>query len=107
VGNVEKVIKAPKHPYTRLLVSSIPLPDPDIHWGGESEIETKASAPGASLVDVEGCKFVNRCPFAMAECRQALPPLYLTEEDRAVACYLHKGGAQVSGREMAESLASL
>jgi hypothetical protein len=31
--------------------------------------------------------------------------LYLTEDDRAVACYLHKDGAQVSGRQMAESLA--
>ena len=105
VGSVEKVIKDPKHPYTRLLVSSIPLPDPDIHWGGESEIETKASAPSAPLAGVRGCKFSNRCPYVMAECQQAPPPLYLTDGDRAVACYLHKDGAQVSGREMAESLA--
>jgi ABC-type oligopeptide transport system ATPase subunit len=48
VGSVEKVIKHPKHPYTRLLVSSIPLPDPDRHWGGENEIESKASAPSTS-----------------------------------------------------------
>ena len=107
VGSVEKVIKAPKHPYTRLLVSSIPLPDPDIHWGGESEIETKASAPSAHLTEVGGCKFLNRCPYAMAECHQAPPPLYLTDDNRAVACYLHRGSAQVSGREMAESLARL
>jgi peptide/nickel transport system ATP-binding protein len=107
VGSVEKVIKHPKHPYTRLLVSSIPLPDPDIHWGGESEIETKASTPSAPMAEVEGCKFSNRCPFVMAECHQAPPPLYLTEDDRAVACYLHRDSAQVSGREMAESLASL
>jgi peptide/nickel transport system ATP-binding protein len=105
VGSVEKVIKDPKHPYTRLLVSSIPLPDPDIHWGGESEIETKASAPSAPVHETRGCKFSNRCPYVMAECHQAPPPLYLTDDDRAVACYLHKGSAQVSGREMAESLA--
>jgi peptide/nickel transport system ATP-binding protein len=106
VGSVEKVIKDPKHPYTRLLVSSIPLPDPDIHWGGESEIETKASAPSAPVHETRGCKFSNRCPYVMAECHQAPPPLYLTDDDRAVACYLHKGSEQVSGREMAESLAS-
>src|SRR5262245_61373362 len=35
VGSVDKVIKDPKHPYTRLLISSIPLPDPDRPWGGE------------------------------------------------------------------------
>src|SRR3984893_2424053 len=43
VGSVEKVINDPKHPYTRLLVNSIPLPDPDLHWGGESEIKTRAA----------------------------------------------------------------
>lgn len=107
VGSVEKVIKHPKHPYTRLLVSSIPLPDPDRHWGGESEIESKASAPSAPLAEVEGCKFSNRCPYVMAECQRASPPLYLTDDNRAVACYLHEGSAQVSGREMAELLANL
>jgi len=108
VGSVEKVIGDPQHPYTRLLVSSIPLPDPDIHWGGvgENQIEAKAAAPSAPLKEVRGCKFSNRCPYVMAECREAAPPLYLTGDDRAVACYLYKdGGAPVSGREMAESLA--
>ncbi len=107
VGGVEKVIKQPKHPYTRLLVSSIPLPDPDKHWGGESEIESKASAPGAPQAELIGCKFSNRCPYVMAECQQTAPPLYLTDDNRAVACYLHKSGAQISGKEMAELLANL
>ncbi len=108
LGSVEKVIRDPQHPYTRLLVSSIPLPDPDIRWGGvgENQIETKAAAPSAPLKEVRGCKYSNRCPYVMAECRDAAPPLYLTDDDRAVACYLYKdGGAPVSGREMAESLA--
>jgi len=115
VGSVEKVISDPKHPYTRLLVDSIPLPDPDIRWGRESGIETKASAstgiegpaPSAPPKELRGCKFANRCPYVMAECHQAPPPLYRTDDDRAVACYLHKDSAQaVSGREMAESLAT-
>jgi peptide/nickel transport system ATP-binding protein len=106
VGSVDKVIKDPQHPYTRLLVSSIPLPDPDIHWGGEADIESKATAPGASREEVQGCKFSNRCPFVMAECRQKAPPLYQTNEDRAVACYLYKESAQVSGSEIAERLAA-
>ena len=106
VGSVEKVIKDPQHPYTRLLVSSIPLPDPDRHWGGESDIEGKAASPGASIARVEGCKFSNRCPYVMAECTDAPPPLYRTDDDRAVACYLHKDSEQVSGKAMAEALAA-
>ena len=105
MGSVEKVIKNPKHPYTRLLVSSVPLPDPDIRWGREGEIEAKASAPSAPVKEGGGCKFSNRCPYVMAECRQAPPPLFLTDDDRAVACYLYKAGAPVSGRDMAKSLA--
>jgi oligopeptide/dipeptide ABC transporter ATP-binding protein len=107
VGSVNKVIKNPQHPYTRLLVSSIPLPDPDRHWGGENEIDAKASPLNAPLPDVQGCKFLSRCPFAMAECRRAPPPLYFTDTDRAVACYMYKDNPQVTGKEMAESLASL
>jgi peptide/nickel transport system ATP-binding protein len=104
VGTVDAVIKQPQHPYTRLLVSSVPLPDPDLHWGGgESGADVKRSTVGS--VPVHGCKFANRCPFVMAECRQARPPLYRTDEGRAVACYLYKDSPEVSGRQMAESLA--
>ena len=106
VGSVEKVIKDPQHPYTRLLVSSIPLPDPDIRWGGETEIENKAVAAGRAAQEAHGCKFSNRCPFVMAECRTQQPPLYRTNEDRAVACYLYKDAPTISGQEMAETLAA-
>lgn len=105
VGSVKKVIKEPLHPYTRLLVSSIPLPDPDRRWGGDTEIES-AAASVAAIAHVEGCKFSNRCPFVMDECREKHPPLYRTDDDRAVACYLNKASEQVSGQEMADALAA-
>jgi oligopeptide/dipeptide ABC transporter ATP-binding protein len=106
VGNVDKVISDPKHPYTRLLVNSIPLPDPDLRWGGQGEQDTRAAASSMPPKALRGCKFANRCPYVMAECHEAPPPLYLTADDRAVACYLHKDGTPVTGRDMAESLAT-
>ena len=48
MGSVEKVIGDPKHPYTRLLVSSIPLPDPDARWGGEGIL--RASHDGELMI---------------------------------------------------------
>jgi peptide/nickel transport system ATP-binding protein len=106
MGDVEKVINDPLHPYTRLLVSSIPLPDPDIRWGREVDIESKATSAGAATEEVRGCKFSNRCPFVMAECHTEHPPLYRTHDNRAVACYLYKNdGPPVPGNEMAASLA--
>lgn len=102
-GSVEQVIQQPKHPYTRLLVSSVPLPDPDLPWGGHHNLETRGSGPGAA--PAHGCKYANRCPFVMSECRQLRPPLFRTDDDRAVACYLYKDAPMVSGKDLAESLA--
>ena len=105
VGSVEQVIKNPQHPYTRLLVSSIPLPDPDHRWGGEAELERKAAATKSAGKPINGCKFANRCPFAMKECHEQPPPLYRTHEERAVACYLYKDSPTVSGEALAEFMA--
>ena len=106
VGSVEQVIKDPQHPYTKLLVNSIPLPDPDIRWGGQTDMEQAQLTSGLKGAHGHGCKFANRCPFVMTECHQEQPPLYRTHEDRAVACFLYKNEPSAGGREMAESLAA-
>jgi oligopeptide/dipeptide ABC transporter ATP-binding protein len=92
VGDVEKVVGDPKHPYTRLLVGSIPYPDPERHWKGEE-------APSAEgLGDTEqGCRFAPRCPAAMAICRTRVPPLFRIDAHRAAACYLYRDGEIVPG----------
>ena len=106
VGSVDKVIKEPLHPYTQLLVRSIPLPDPDLHWGGEGDLERKNQAANGAGSERRGCKFADRCPFVMPECRQSPPPLYRTNDDRAVACFLYKESEPISGQAMAEALAA-
>lgn len=105
VGSVDRVIKEPQHPYTKLLVSSIPLPDPDIRWGTGGDVDGRPPSGNKPAEQSHGCKFANRCPFVMAECHQSQPPLYRTHDDQAVACFLYKQEPEVSGREMAESLA--
>lgn len=84
-GDVDLVIKAPKHPYTQLLVDSIPLPNPKLHWG---QLEIKPR--GNEKVGEEGCRFANRCPHVMESCRQKSPPLYQSDSKRSVACYLYQ-----------------
>lgn len=89
-GNVEQVIKNPMHPYTRLLVGSIPWPDPTRRWGeGQVPIVVDREATG---IDNQ-CKFAPRCPFIMPVCREKRPPLFQIDSDRAVACYLYKDKA--------------
>jgi peptide/nickel transport system ATP-binding protein len=87
-GDVERVVGDPKHPYTRLLVGSIPLPDPDHSWEGERALG--APANGLPPTGETFCKFHERCPFAMPICVEKAPPLFRTDPDRVAACYLHR-----------------
>jgi oligopeptide/dipeptide ABC transporter ATP-binding protein len=89
VGSVDLVIKEPKHPYTQLLVNSIPFPNPDSRWGGEDV--TTPQTIEAIDDNHKGCKFAARCPHVMDVCLGAQPPLYQADQQRAVACYLHEG----------------
>jgi oligopeptide/dipeptide ABC transporter ATP-binding protein len=86
-GDVEQVIKDPQHPYTQLLVSSIPLPDPERRWGEDVVAAGKSEAGAGEQI---GCKFADRCPYVMQMCRESPPPLYRTSAHRAVACYLYR-----------------
>jgi peptide/nickel transport system ATP-binding protein len=98
VGDVEKVVGDPMHPYTRLLVGSVPLPDPDKAWHGEPPPSEEARIAAATPHD--GCAFAARCPNAMAICREARPPLYQIDDHRAAACYLYQGKPEVAADEL-------
>jgi peptide/nickel transport system ATP-binding protein len=72
-GGPEAVIGDPQHPYTRMLVASIPWPDLDRHWGeaARGALSDAADAPATG----PGCPFAARCPDVIALCRSAAPPV--------------------------------
>jgi peptide/nickel transport system ATP-binding protein len=85
-GSVERVIRNPQHPYTKLLVSSIPVTDRTKRWG-----EDDLPIPEASVGRVtQGCRFAPRCPYVMDECWDTIPPLFRIDPDRAATCFLYK-----------------
>lgn len=88
-GSVEEVIQRPKHPYTQLLVESIPRPDPRERWGSEM-----ASQETGRDVSESGCRFAPRCPHAMEECWDNMPPLYKTDPHRGSRCFLYRDVAE-------------
>lgn len=82
-GAVDDVINNPSHPYTQMLVDSIPRPDPDLQWGmfqNDGAMDDSAD---------EGCNFYDRCPMRMDRCTERDPWLYQTESHRVTRCYLH------------------
>lgn len=97
VGDVEKVIKQPKHPYTQLLVDSIPWPDLEHSWGKNKIQGAKA---GTQVTAADACKFADRCPHVMAVCTQQQPPLYRVDPTRAAACFLHQDAQPLPREEI-------
>jgi peptide/nickel transport system ATP-binding protein len=99
-GSVDRVIKDPQHPYTRLLIDSIPWPDISRKWG-QTEIVAREQEHGSIEA---GCKFTARCPFVMDKCRAAPPPLYKLNDDRVATCYLYDQSSVVERERLSEVL---
>ena len=81
-GPAHEVVQNPKHPYTKALIDSIPVPDPEFKHD-ESAIKLTGEPPSA-VNPPEGCRFRPRCPFAGEECK--VQPM-LTDETHRVACH--------------------
>jgi oligopeptide/dipeptide ABC transporter ATP-binding protein len=95
-GQVELVVKQPHHPYTQLLVGSIPLPDPDRQWSDEPE----PSPIGRQAQPGVGCQFAPRCPYAFEPCVKTAPPLFQDQARRAATCYLYQEQPVLPWEEM-------
>jgi peptide/nickel transport system ATP-binding protein len=98
-GDVELVVKAPEHPYTQLLIASVPQVSVERSWLNE---------PAAGHQEgqaVGGCKFISRCPFAMGVCQRSVPPLFRTEPRRVVACHQYAASGAVQPEAMASVFA--
>jgi oligopeptide/dipeptide ABC transporter ATP-binding protein len=86
-GGIDAVIEQPQHPYTQLLVGSIPVPDPNIRWESGVKLSLDDNASDNSL---QGCRFYGRCPHAMTRCGEQPPPLIPVNEHQDAACYLYQ-----------------
>ena len=98
-GDVDNVIKSPQHPYTQLLIDSIPWPDLSRRWG---ETEIKARESESSDI-ISGCRFYSRCPFAMEECKLT-PPLFRLSDHQAAGCYLFKQNPTIEAEQLSDLL---
>ena len=98
-GDVDLVIKTPQHPYTQLLIDSIPWPDLSRRWG---ETEIKVREAELALVS-KGCKFYGRCPFAMEKCNVS-PPLFKLNDQQTASCYLFDQQPQIEAERLSELL---
>ncbi len=84
IGTMLEVLEKPQHPYTKALLSVIPVPNPRLR---RERIILKGETPNP--IDVPpGCRFHPRCPVALATCKVSDPPFVARSKTHQAACLL-------------------
>ena len=91
IGPTEEVIRDPAHPYTKMLIES--LPRLGIHYKRQ-KLKSIPGYPISLLNPPEGCRFYTRCPYAMDVCRRVEPKLVMVGVEHYAACHLLGGESQ-------------
>jgi peptide/nickel transport system ATP-binding protein len=80
----EQIFASPKHPYTKALLSAVPVPDPTVH---RTPIILKGDVP-SPINPPSGCRFHTRCPYVFDRCRTEEPELRQRAQGQWAACHL-------------------
>ncbi|MCW5746186.1 MAG: ABC transporter ATP-binding protein [Alphaproteobacteria bacterium] len=89
IGPVDAIYGAPRHPYTRALLSAVPSMDP-LH---RTQSAPLSGDPPNPVNPPSGCRFRTRCPFAEPVCAGREPRLALDTSDHGVACHMADAGS--------------
>lgn len=85
LASSEALYERPLHPYTKALLSAIPIPDPEVQRQ-RNRIILEGDVP-SPIDPPEGCRFVERCKYAIDKCRQVTPAFEEVEDKHFVACH--------------------
>ena len=95
----EDLYYAPLHPYTKALISAIPIPDPSVKSKDRIKLEGEIPSP---INAPKGCKFNTRCRYCMDICKENRPELKELRDNHFVACHLYNNGLEEGIKKLSE-----
>lgn len=102
-GGADSVYESPAHPYTEMLISSIPVPNPVAQAARRDLRQTFINAEPPSPANLPpGCPFENRCPVAMDICKEEMPEPTPAHDGGTVRCHLHTTGPELGGESVVD-----
>ncbi len=84
IANAKEVYDDPLMPYTKALISAVPVPDPKVE-ATRKRMVLEGDVP-SPINPPNGCRFHTRCPYAIQACREIVPPLIEVKPDHFAAC---------------------
>ena len=85
IAPADTLFAEPLHPYTRYLISAVPIPDATIE-AARKRLPLQG-APPSTVDPPSGCPFRTRCPIAQGICAQVMPPVAEVRPSHFVACH--------------------
>jgi len=80
-----EIFNEPLHPYTKMLIESVPIPDPKI----KRKVNIISGEVPSPINPPSGCRFHPRCPYAMEVCKEKEPTIINIRKNHKVACHLY------------------
>jgi oligopeptide/dipeptide ABC transporter ATP-binding protein len=84
-GTTEDIINNSLHPYTKILINSVPVLDPE-HRNNEKAMFS--GEPGETPEKLAACRLAQRCPYAMQQCFEGTPPMQEVTPGHFAECFL-------------------
>jgi len=85
IADRDTLYRAPRHPYSKALISAVPIPDPDLERA-KRRLVLEGDLP-SPVAPPSGCVFRTRCPLADEHCAREVPVLEAAGADHLVACH--------------------